>query len=96
MSIKKLVTYKFKKNTTVFDLLFFVFFFIAITLSITLAEKKNLIYISPIVILTIIIKYFSVTKKKADPLFLIALLAFLFLNVISFYAYIKYLIPLVY
>tara|TARA_R110002020_G_scaffold17804_3_gene62316 strand:- start:46726 stop:47466 length:741 start_codon:yes stop_codon:yes gene_type:complete len=90
MSIKKLVSYKIRKNTTVFDLLFFLVFITTIILSITLKEKKNLIYISPIVILTIIIKYFSVVKKKLDPLFIIALLAFLFLNVISFYAYNKY------
>ncbi|WP_452229950.1 MULTISPECIES: hypothetical protein [unclassified Lacinutrix] len=57
-------------------------------------EKKDLIYICPIVILTIFLKYISLTKKKADPLFILALLAFLSINILTFYSFKDYFISI--
>jgi hypothetical protein len=90
MKAKKTSAFSFIKKSNIFDILFFVVFFTAIIMSITLTVKKDMIYISPIVILAISVKYLSVTKKKADPFFLLALLAFLGLNILSFYSFNKY------
>ncbi|QCE42909.1 hypothetical protein [Psychroserpens sp. NJDZ02] len=86
----KLKSLLFIIKINVFDILFFVAFLTALVMSITLTVKKDLIYIAPIVIITLIIKYISITKKKADPLFLLALFAFLGLNFLSFYSFNKY------
>lgn len=80
----------FKIKSSFFDILFFIAVIAALIMSVSLTSRKDLIYISPIVILILIFKYLSITKKKADPKFLLALLAFLILNIISFYDYNEY------
>ena len=90
MTSKKFDILRFVKKRNIFDTLFFITFFTAITMSITLTVKKDMIYISPFVILAILAKYLSVTKRKPNPLFLLAILAFLGLNILSFYSFNEY------
>ncbi|MEP3836892.1 MAG: hypothetical protein ABJM36_04560 [Algibacter sp.] len=53
-------------------------------------ERKMLLYTSPVVIVTMLLKYINLTKYKADPLFLLALIAIFCVNFISFYGYSNY------
>ena len=78
-------------KTTVFDILFYVSFFISIVISITM-EKKQLLYTLPIVIIAIILKYINVTKKEANPVFVFALLVALVSNIVSLYNFADYFI----
>ena len=80
----------FKIKSSFFDILFFVAVITALIMSVSLTSRKDLIYISPLVIIIITCKYVSITKKKADPLFLLALAAFFLLNILSFYAFNKF------
>ncbi len=58
-------------------------------MSITM-EKEKLLYISPIVVVTILIKYISTVKKNANPLFIIVLLMLIVLNYLAIYSFEKY------
>ncbi|WP_055444842.1 hypothetical protein [Lacinutrix himadriensis] len=89
MSKRKLITFDFFKKITVYDILFILSFLATIVVSITM-EKKDLVYVMPIVILTIILKYISVAKKETKPLFIFALLAVLVSNVLSLYDFDAY------
>lgn len=83
---KKLDSFRLLNITVVVNILFFVSFITSIVMSITM-EKKDLIYICPIVIITIFLKYISLTKKEADPLFIIVILAFIGINILTFYSF---------
>jgi len=83
---KKLDSFRLLNITIVVNILFIVSFLTSVVMSITM-EKKDLIYICPIVILTILLKYISLTKRKADPLFILVLLAFFGINVLTFYSF---------
>ncbi|SFD39862.1 hypothetical protein [Algibacter pectinivorans] len=72
-----------------YDLLFYIAFVVCIIFSITM-ERAALLYISPLVVVTILLKYISVTKKKADPLFILALIALFGVNFFSFYGFNSY------
>lgn len=82
MTNKKSITVNFLKKATFFDVLFYVLFLISIVTSITL-EKKHLMYMVPLVLFSIILKYISITKKNAKPLFILALIAAIISNVLS-------------
>ena len=83
---KKSDSFRLLNIAVIVNILFFVSFITAIVISITM-EKKDLIYICPIVILTILLKYISLTKRKADPLFIIVILAFIGINILTFYSF---------
>ncbi|WP_179347683.1 hypothetical protein [Winogradskyella pacifica] len=70
------VDIRFFNKTTFIDGLFYISFLATVIVSICL-EREQLVYVLPIVIFSIIFKYINLTKKKANPLFIIALLAIL-------------------
>ncbi|GHC51153.1 hypothetical protein [Ulvibacter litoralis] len=76
-----------KKNTI--DVLFYFSFLATIIVSL-LMNKEELLYVLPLTIIIIIIKYLSLTKKKARPLFIFALLTMLASDVLSLYSFEKY------
>ncbi|AUC81418.1 hypothetical protein [Lacinutrix sp. Bg11-31] len=86
MPKKKSVNTPFYKVTNVIDIILYVSFFAAIIMSIFL-EKKQLIYVLPIVIISLLFKYINLTKKKANPIFICAILATLASDVLSFYCF---------
>ena len=83
MSKKETVNTPFFKKMNIIDFVFYVSFLCAIVVSI-LYGKEHLLYIMPIVILSIIVKYISLTKSKARPIVLFALLASLASDILSF------------
>ncbi|AUC81439.1 hypothetical protein [Lacinutrix sp. Bg11-31] len=86
MTKRESVSTRFLKNTNAIDIIFYLFFLASIVVSI-LFDKAQLLYTTPIVIISIIIKYISLTKKKANPFFIFALLATLVSNVLSLYCF---------
>ncbi|XMO86244.1 hypothetical protein AAFN75_15750 [Algibacter sp. AS12] len=78
---------KIKPN--IYDLLFYIAFAVCLIVSITL-ESKALLYASPLVVVTLLIKYINATKKNADPLFILALIALIGVNFFSFYGFNNY------
>ncbi|QRM90281.1 hypothetical protein FG167_13885 [Lacinutrix sp. WUR7] len=89
MSKKKSITRSFFKKITVYDVLFSLSFLASLVVSIAM-DKKDLVYVIPVVIFTIILKYISVAKKETKPLFIFALLAILVSNVLSLYNFEDY------
>ncbi|MBU2929302.1 hypothetical protein [Winogradskyella psychrotolerans] len=74
------------KKAIFIDSLFYISFLAAILVSVCL-DRSQLIYALPVVILTILIKYISRTKKSANPIFILALLAILISDILSFRAF---------
>ncbi|WP_054850997.1 hypothetical protein [Olleya sp. ITB9] len=72
-----------------FDILFVIALSIAVGMSVIM-EKSQLLYICPVVIVTIFLKYISVVKKNTDPLFLLALAALFCINFLTFYSFHDY------
>jgi len=68
------------------DGIFYMSFLAALIVSICL-ERTQLIYVLPIVIFTIFLKYISLTKKRANPVFILALFAILISDILSFYSF---------
>lgn len=82
----KTTPFRFLNKVNVFDVLLYTSFIVCVLMSIFM-ERKELLYISPFVIITIFIKYISLVKKEIDILFVLALVALLFLNFLTFYSY---------
>lgn len=91
MTRKNTNAFLFLKKINIFDVLFLISFLTSIIMSFTM-EREKLLYISPIVVLTILIKYLSVTKQKANLLFVIALFALIAINFLTFYSFQKYFV----
>ncbi|WP_179319941.1 hypothetical protein [Winogradskyella helgolandensis] len=84
---KKIEDYShFFKKSAFIGSLFYLSFIATIVVSIYL-DRTQLIYVLPIVILSIFFDYINITKKKANPLFIIALIAILASDVLSFYCF---------
>ncbi|EPR70323.1 hypothetical protein ADIWIN_3679 [Winogradskyella psychrotolerans RS-3] len=86
MAKKREVSTRYFKKITIIDSIFYMSFFATIVVSICL-ERAQLVYVLPVVIFSIFFKYISLTKKRANPLFLIALLAILVSDVLSMYCF---------
>lgn len=78
------------RKINVFKIIFFTSFIVCIVLSIVL-NKKDLIYIVPLVLFTLAIFYISEARKKSNPLYLVSLGFVTCTNVLSFLDYDKYL-----
>ncbi|APY01050.1 hypothetical protein CLV86_0706 [Lacinutrix venerupis] len=89
MTDKNINALSILKKANIFDVLFFATFITCIVFSI-LKERAELIYISPIVVVTILLKYISLTKKNANVLFIITLLSQIIANYLSFYSFQDY------
>ncbi|AUC76548.1 MULTISPECIES: hypothetical protein [unclassified Olleya] len=89
MTKNKLKSLFFLKKCNVFDVFFFITFLTSLIITITL-EKEDLLYSSPLVIVSIILKYVTNRHKKSEPLFLLAMLAFLCINILTFYSFHDY------
>lgn len=86
MKVKKSINTPFFKITNVIDVILYVSFLAAIIVSIVFGKTK-LIYVLPIVITSLLVKYIYLTKKKANPVFVCALLATLASDILSFYCF---------
>ncbi len=86
MTKKGEVNTRFFKKITFVDSIFYISFLATIAVSIGF-DRTQLVYVLPIVILSIFFKYISLTKKKANPLFLLALFAILVSDILSFYCF---------
>ncbi len=88
---KELINVRFFKKLTLFDIVLF-FAFIASIFSCYILDKQQLIYVVPLSILLVIIKYISITKKNANPLYISGLLALIISNCFAFYGFMEYFI----
>ncbi|WP_179334902.1 hypothetical protein [Winogradskyella costae] len=86
MTKKVEVNTRFLKKTVFIDCVFYISFLAAIFISIFL-ERAQLVYALPVVIFSIFIKYISLTKKRANLLFPLALLAILISDILSIYCF---------
>ena len=86
MKKKESISTRFFKNTNAIDIIFYLSFLASIVVSI-LFDKAQLLYVTPIVIVSIILKYLSLTKKKANPFFVFALFATLTSDILSLYCF---------
>ena len=80
------VNTRFLSKTIFIDSIFYMSFLAVIVVSIFL-EREHLLYVMPIVIFSILYKYITITKKKSNPFFVIALLAILISDVLSSYCF---------
>jgi hypothetical protein len=83
---KELISLDFYKKKSVLTILFFVSFFASIMVS-TFLDKNYLIYIVPVVIFIILLKYISLTKKNTNLLFVFALLTVIVSDILLFYCF---------
>lgn len=79
------------KRVILYNVLFLISFVITVIVSATM-EREYLIYACPVVIIILFLKYIDITKKKADPLFILALIALLCINFFSFYSFKDYFV----
>ncbi len=79
------------KKIKIIDILFYASFLISVIISIYL-DIRILRYAMPFVIATILLKYINLTKNKAQPLFVFALLVMLLSDILSFYDFKTYFV----
>ncbi|WAC02462.1 hypothetical protein N7U66_01750 [Lacinutrix neustonica] len=89
MMKKELVVLDFFKNKSFLDTLFYLSIFVSVMVSLFL-EKKCLLYTVPVVIFIIFLKYISLTKKKANLLFVFALSTVIVSDSLAFYCFEDY------
>lgn len=78
-------------KTKVLNLLFYVSFLASILICIT-SEKKQLLCTMPFLIIILLLKYLSITKKKADPLYVVALIAVFISTTLSLFSFKEYFV----
>lgn len=84
--IKKELVLNFLKNKSFLDVLFYLSFFASVMVSLFL-DKKYLLYCLPVVIFIILLNYISLTKKKANLVFVFALFAVIVSDSLAFYCF---------
>lgn len=84
--IKKELVLNFLKNKSFLDVLFYLSFFASVMVSLFL-DKKHLLYCVPVVIFIILLNYISLTKKKANLVFVFALFAVIVSDSLAFYCF---------
>ncbi|WP_044397873.1 hypothetical protein [Lacinutrix sp. Hel_I_90] len=84
--IHKELVLNFLKNKSFLDVLFYLSFFASVMVSLFL-DKKYLLYCLPVVIFIILLNYISLTKKKANLVFVFALFAVVASDSLSFYCF---------
>lgn len=72
-----------KQEGYLYDLLFYLSFAVTILISVVM-EKNTLIYFTPVVIFTLLLKYINITKGKPNYLYIIGLIAIIISDILTF------------
>lgn len=89
MNIKTLFSFNVLKQKSRFDFLFYICFLATVIVSITM-DSRVLRYFMPTLVFTILLKYINRTRHKSKALFIVALLAIVLSDFLTFYDYDAY------